>query len=184
MCTRIFACLAGLGLAAAIHAQGVTQFVGYAGANPENFASTVVGGSTSITRTIQLSPTAPDAAGIGYAVSGPDFAVTGGTCTPTTVLNSTTPSCTVTLTFAPGSPGPKSGNLGFNCQFLALVGGITLNCTAPGAPAPGLTNIALAGAGIGSIATPAPTLGGVALSLLACLVLGFALLSMRRPAPN
>lgn len=154
----------------------------YQGSNPEVFGAVPVGNSHSITRTISRNPisTMSYATQIAVAASGPGYTLTGGTCLGNPALYPPSDTCTVTMTLAPAAPGAAVGNLAINCILVGLVGGLTVNC---GTAAPITTNVALQGSGTGAAAV-LPSVGTWGLSLLALMLFGMALRSLRPRSQN
>lgn len=181
--------LSSFGLANLANAQ-LTASAIYQGNSPELFGAVPLGNTSTITRTISRSSGSSVGAAtkISVAATGAGYTITGGTClaSPTLYPPSPADSCTVTMAFAPPALGAASGNLAIDCTIVGLVGGITVNCDSPPPPKPGTravlatTNIALQGTGIAGTPASLPTAGRFGLSMLALLLFGFALRSMRR----
>jgi hypothetical protein len=136
--------------------------------------------SAPVTKTITLTFDA-NGAGPGFVallnslaiqgVNAADFTiVAGGTCTVGTMLDPSTPSCTVIVQYLPSSNSAENAQLAVNCSTVGLVGGFTLNCAATGAGTTG--TISLLGSVVAAIVQGAPALSPRLLTMLAALLVG------------
>lgn len=182
--------IAALLLVSASFAHAQSPGAVYFGSSPESFGAVAVGASRTLSRSIQINSNSSGPVRITVSTTGAGYSISGGTCLPGATLTTPSGNCTLDLTFTPSAGSDFLGNLAINCVPVLAAGGITIDCSQPlrtpaGAKtpsaAPGITDIALQGTGIGAVSLPAN--GRVALSLLALLVFAMALWSMRR-RPN